>query len=148
MNISPHDLYMNIAKEIAKASHAERNKVGAILVKDHNIIAFGYNGTPHGFDNTCEHQIPSRHSDNQTELATKPEVLHAESNAIAKCARSTHSCDGATLYVTVSPCLECAKLIIQAGIKHVLYLTKYRIEDGIQLLYAAKIQCNELAENI
>ena len=95
------ELYMDIAERVAQLSHAERKKVGAVLVRDGNILAFGYNGTPSGFDNACE-------CDN----ITKREVLHAESNAIAKVARSTESAEGSSLYVTLSPCFECAKLII------------------------------------
>lgn len=122
---------MNLAIQIAKASYAERNKVGALLEKNGNIIAFGYNGTPAGFDNTCEN----------VNYETKPEVLHAESNAIAKCARSTQSAEGSTLYITLSPCLECAKLIIQSGIKEVFYHEQYRDLCGIQLLEKANIKC-------
>jgi len=121
---------MNIAIEVAKASYCKRAKVGAILVKDDNIISFGYNGTPSGFDNTCECEDEDK---------TNINVIHAESNVITKCSKSTYSSDGATLYLTLSPCYECSKLIIQAGIKEVVYLTQYRNISGIELLKKAKI---------
>lgn len=124
---------MNIAFEIANMSYANRLKVGAILVKDNSIISYGYNGMPYGFDNSCE-----------TNNITNPEVLHAESNAVAKICKSTQSSDGSTLYVTTSPCFECAKLIIQAGIKNVYYKTMYRNENGIELLKKAKINVYEI----
>src|SRR5690242_14003254 len=107
--------YMSLALTIAESSRAKRLKVGALLVKDGNIISFGFNGTPKGFDNVCE--INGK---------TKPEVLHAESNAITKCAKSTMSSEGATLYTTDSPCFECAKLIIQSGIVRVVYEREFR----------------------
>ena len=111
-------------------SYCMRRKVGALLVKDKMIISDGYNGTPAGFENVCEDE----------NNITKPYVLHAEANAITKVAKSNNSSDGATLYVTASPCLECAKLIIQAGIKRVVYGEKYRIDDGIRLLQRAGIE--------
>ena len=111
--------YMRMAEELAKLSYAERKKVGCLIVKDTQIIAEGYNGTPTGFDNACEYYS---HVD---EIYTKPEVLHAESNAITKLARSTNSSSGSTLYVTLAPCFECSKLIVQAGIKRVVFKEKY-----------------------
>lgn len=111
-------------------SYCIRRKVGALIVKDKMIISDGYNGTPSGFENICE-------DDNNT---TKPYVLHAEANAITKIARSNNSSDGATMYVTAAPCIECAKLIIQAGIKRVVYSESYRLDDGIQLLKRANIE--------
>ena len=111
-------------------SYCIRRKVGALIVKDKMIISDGYNGTPPGFENICE-------DDNNT---TKPYVLHAEANAITKIARSNNSSDGATMYVTAAPCIECAKLIIQAGIKRVVYSESYRLDDGIQLLKRANIE--------
>lgn len=120
--------YLMICHIIAFKSHAMRNKVAALLVKDGNIISFGYNGTPAGFDNACE-----------TNGTTKPEVLHAESNAILKCATSTNSTEGATLYTILAPCFECAKLIIQARIKMVVYQEDYRDPGGLDLLHQAKI---------
>ena len=133
--------YMKIAEIWAQNSYAVRNKVGAIIVKNNAIISDGYNGMPAGFDNCCENEIHSfRPEDGEyVELMTKPEVLHAEANAITKLAKSTQSSDGATLYVTLSPCLECAKLIIQSGIVRVVYKDKYRKTDGLDLLEKAGI---------
>lgn len=122
--------YMRMAFIWAENSYCKRRKVGALLVKDKMIISDGYNGTPSGFENICE-------DDNN---ATKPYVLHAEANAITKVARSNNSSNGATLYVTSSPCIECAKLIIQAGIKRVVYSDAYRLSDGVELLRRAKIE--------
>jgi dCMP deaminase len=132
--ININSVYMNVAAEIAKLSYAERKKVGCIIVKDASIISMGYNGTPVGFDNECE-------STENNELVTRLEVLHAESNAIAKVAKSPNCSDGADLYVTLSPCFECSKLIIQSGIKRVFYREQYRINDGTKLLEKAGIQC-------
>lgn len=130
---------MNCALAISQLSKAERKKVGAILVSatGHHIIAEGYNGTPSGFDNKCEREIDGK-------LETLPEVLHAESNVISKIARSTNTSEESTLYVTMSPCFDCAKLIIQAGIKRVVYLEEYRILDGIALLHRANIEVIKL----
>jgi len=111
-------------------SYCERRRVGAILVKDQMIISDGYNGTPSGFDNICEDENGR----------TYPYVLHAEANAISKVAKSNNSSLDSTLYVTSSPCIECAKLIIQAGIKRVVYAEKYRLEDGLDLLKKADIE--------
>jgi dCMP deaminase len=116
-------VYLNIAKEIAKLSHCERAKVGAVIVKDGNIIAFGYNGTPAGMPNCCER-----------DGVTRPDVIHAEMNAILKAAKSGHSVNDGTLYLTLSPCTECAKLILQSGIKRVVYLEQYRNTAGINFL--------------
>ena len=121
--------YLRMARIWAENSYCKRRQVGALIVKDKMIISDGYNGTPSGFENVCE--------DNDV---TKPYVLHAEANAITKIARSSNSSDGATLYVTASPCLECAKLIIQSGIKRVVYGEKYRLTDGIELLERAGIE--------
>lgn len=121
--------YMRMARIWAENSYCKRRQVGALLVKNQMIISDGYNGTPSGFENCCE-------DDNNS---SKPYVLHAEANAITKVARSGNSSDGATLYVTASPCIECAKLIIQAGIKRVVYGEEYRIIDGIELLRRAGI---------
>lgn len=122
--------YLKMAAIWAQNSYCKRRQVGAILVKDKMIISDGYNGTPSGFENNCE-------DDN---FKTKPYVLHAEANAITKVAKSGNSSDGATLYVTSSPCLECSKLIIQAGIKRVIFYDNYRLEDGIDLLKRAEIE--------
>ena len=121
--------YLRMARIWSENSYCQRRKVGALVVKNKMIISDGYNGTPSGFENVCETE------DN----VTKPYVLHAEANAITKLARSENNSDGATLYVTASPCIECAKLIIQAGIKRVVYGEKYRLEDGINLLKRAGI---------
>ena len=122
--------YIRMAQIWAENSYCKRRQVGAIIVKDKMIISDGYNGTPSGFENICE-------DDNGL---TKPYVLHAEANAITKIARSGNNSDGATLYVTSSPCIECAKLIIQAGIKRVVYSEEYRLTDGIDLLRRAGIE--------
>jgi len=127
------NLYLSIAEQIAAESRAERLKVGALIVFDDNIVAYGYNGTPSGFENECEVK------NEWGETVTKPEVLHAESNAIAKCARSVHSSEGATLYTTHSPCFDCCKLIIQAGIVRVIYLENYRVSEGLELLTKAGV---------
>jgi len=133
---------MKTASSAAEMSHAVRAKVGAVIVKDNNILAYGYNGTPAGFDNTCEnyHTMIKNDGTRIIELSTKPEVLHAESNSISKVARSTNSAEGATLYVTLSPCLECAKLIIQAGIKKVVYKETYRDTSSITLLEKCNVE--------
>jgi len=128
-----NDTFMSVAELIAQHSRAEREKVGAILVKDKRIISIGFNGTPAGFPNECE-----------VDGVTLPEVLHAESNAISKCAKSAESSDGAILYVTLSPCLECAKLIIQSGIKEVYYRREYRKKEGLDLLARAFIPCIQI----
>lgn len=122
--------YLKMAAIWAQNSYCKRRQVGAILVKDKMIISDGYNGTPSGFENNCEDE----------NFKTKPYVLHAEANAITKVAKSSNSSDGATLYVTSSPCLECSKLIIQAGIKRVVFYDNYRLEDGIDLLKRAGIE--------
>ena len=129
--------YLRMAKIWAENSYCKRRKVGALVVKDKMIISDGYNGTPSGFDNVCE----------DSRDLTFPYVLHAEANAITKLARSSNNSDGSTLYVTDSPCIECAKLIIQAGIKRVVYAEKYRLEDGIALLQRAGIEVIYLNDN-
>jgi len=121
--------YLRMAQIWAENSYCKRRQVGALVVKKQMIISDGYNGTPSGFENICEEDDK-----------TKPYVLHAEANAITKLARSHNSSEGATLYVTSSPCLECAKLIIQSGIKRVIYAEKYRLQDGIELLKRANIE--------
>lgn len=121
--------YLRMARIWAENSYCKRRQVGALVVKDHMIISDGYNGTPSGFDNVCEENNISF-----------PYVLHAEANAITKLARSNNNSDGATLYVTAAPCIECAKLIIQAGIKRVVYAETYRLDDGLKLLKRANIE--------
>ena len=126
--------YLRMARIWAENSYCERRKVGAIVVKNKMIISDGYNGTPEGFENVCE----------DSNQITKPYVLHAEANAITKLARSSNNSEGATLYVTASPCIECSKLIIQSGIKRVVYGEKYRLEDGINLLKRAGVDVEYL----
>ena len=126
--------YLEMAAIWAKNSYCTRRQVGAILVKDRMIISDGYNGTPSGFENVCEDENG----------VTKPYVLHAEANAITKVAKSGNSSDGATLYITDSPCMECAKLIIQAGIRRVVYAREYRIIDGVDLLRRAGIEVEKI----
>jgi len=121
--------YLRMARIWGENSYCERRKVGALIVKDKMIISDGYNGTPSGFENICEEDD-----------VTKPYVLHAEANAITKIARSNNNSNNATLYVTASPCIECAKLIIQAGIKRLVYSQQYRLDDGIKLLEKAGIE--------
>lgn len=122
--------YLRMARIWAENSYCKRRQVGALIVKDKMIISDGYNGTPSGFENVCEDE----------NNVTKTYVLHAEANAITKIARSSNSSDDATMYVTASPCIECAKLIIQSGIRRVVYSEKYRLEDGINLLKRAGIE--------
>lgn len=131
------NLYSDIAKRVAELSYAQRLHVGAIVVKDDRIISLGYNGMPAGWDNDCEDVLVDGIS---TVLKTKPEVLHAESNAIAKLAKSNDSGDGADLFITHSPCLECAKLIYQSGISRVYYGEKYRDDSGIKFLKKSGIE--------
>ena len=127
-------LYMRMARVWAENSYCIRRQVGALMVKDQRIISDGYNGTPSGFENVCEDE----------NNVSKPYVLHGEANAISKVARSHNSSDGATLYVTASPCIECSKLIIQAGIRRVVYGELYRLTDGIDLLKRAGIEVEYL----
>jgi dCMP deaminase len=126
--------YLKMAEIWSQNSYCKRRQVGALIVKDKMIISDGYNGTPAGFENICEDE------DNKT----KPYVLHAEANAITKVAKSGNSSDGATLYVTSSPCIECSKLIIQAGIKRVVFTESYRLEEGINLLKRADIEVKQV----
>lgn len=128
------DVYMRMASTFSEMSYANRRKVGCLIVKDNRIISDGYNGSISGFPNECEDIIGR----------TLPEVLHAESNAITKLAKHGVSSDGATLYVTLSPCLECSKLIVQSGIKRVVYQEEYRITTGIELLKKAKIEVEQI----
>lgn len=127
--------YLRMAKIWAENSYCRRRRVGAIIVKDSMIISDGFNGTPSGFENVCEDESGN----------TKAYVLHAEANAITKVARSNNSSDGATLYVTASPCIECAKLIIQSGIKRVVFDEMYRLCDGIDLLRRAGVETIHLS---
>ncbi|MBQ8864052.1 MAG: dCMP deaminase family protein [Rikenellaceae bacterium] len=122
--------YLRMARIWAENSYCVRRQVGALIVKDKMIISDGYNGTPSGFENICEDDMGK----------TKPYVLHAEANAITKVAKSANNCDGATLYITASPCIECAKLIIQAGIRRVVYCDAYHSQDGLELLRRVGIE--------
>lgn len=126
--------YLKMAMIWSQNSYCKRRQVGALLVKEKMVISDGYNGTPSGFENICEDE--NNH--------TKPYVLHAEANAITKVAKSNNSSDGATLYVTSSPCIECSKLIIQAGIKRVVFTESYRLDDGINLLKRANIEVKQV----
>lgn len=147
-------VFINIAKEVATLSHCVRSKVGAVLVKDGNIISFGYNGTPSGIDNCCEVRSymdaesaaymnpewieltwPLKDEDgHRYKLQTKSTVIHAESNAILKAAKSGYAVEGSTLYLTLSPCLDCCKLVLQSGVTRVLYLNNYRNLEGVEFL--------------
>ena len=128
--------YLRMARIWAENSYCRRRQVGALLVKDQMIISDGYNGTPAGFTNVCEDEDGS----------TKPYVLHAEANAITKVARSGNSSEGSTLYITASPCMECSKLIIQAGIKRVVFNELYRLSDGLDLMANAGVECIHISE--
>lgn len=135
--------YMRMAYVWAENSYCKRRQVGALLVKDKMIISDGYNGTPVGFENICEDE----------QGLTKPYVLHAEANALTKVARSHNSSEGATMYVTTSPCIECAKLMIQSGVRRVVYAEEYHVTDGIDLLRRAGVEvcklenCNKQQDN-
>ncbi|CAB4124332.1 ComEB Deoxycytidylate deaminase [uncultured Caudovirales phage] len=157
-------LYFDLAIRISELSYGERLKVGAVIVKDHRILSYGYNGTPAGFDNCCEDKVycndetmlpeeiiinfPYRessysHNDSRYKLVSKPEVLHAELNAIAKIAKHGDSCEGSSLFVTHSPCIECSKIILQSGITSVYYKEAYRLDDGIRLLRKGNVNVYE-----
>jgi dCMP deaminase len=136
-------LYMDWARRVSELSHARRLHVGAVIVKDDTVISYGYNGMPAGWDNNCEDETYQEDGFHVT-LKTKPEVLHAESNAIAKLAKSTNSGLNADLFVTHGPCLECAKLIFQSGIRRVFYAEDYRDDSGIQFLYKSGIEINKV----
>jgi len=136
-------LYMDWAKRCAEVSHARRLHVGAVIVKDDTVISYGYNGMPAGWDNNCEDEIKWPNGDIKF-LTTKPEVLHAESNAIAKLAKSNNSGLGADLFVTHSPCLDCAKLIYQSGIRRVYFGENYRDDSGIKFLEKSGIEVKQV----
>ena len=133
---------MQTAKIFAELSHARRLHVGAIVVKDDRIISIGYNGMPAGWDNNCEDKVWDKTGD--YELKTKPEVLHAESNAISKLARSSESGDGATMFITHAPCMECSKLIYQSGIKKVYFGQAYRDTSGVEFLNKCKVTVEQI----
>ena len=148
MSLSKQDksdlIYMEMTTAWSKKSHCNRRQVGALIVKDSTIISDGYNGTPTGHDNCCENDIAKG-----TILVeeTKWEVIHAETNAILKCAKNGISCDGGTLYVTLSPCKDCSKLIVQSGIKRLVYKEVYRDGDGLVFLKNAGIAVNKLPQS-
>lgn len=129
---------MEMAESVSKLSHAKRLQVGAVVVKDNRVISFGYNGTPRGWDNNCELV------DEDGKLSTRKEVIHAEMNAIAKLAKSTESGEGAEMFITHAPCMECAKLIFQSGISRVYYKNKYRTAEGIDFLRISQVTVTEL----
>jgi len=140
---------MKTAETFAELSHARRLHVGAIVVKDDRIISIGYNGMPAGWDNNCEDETIEMYSGfegaiHRVKLKSKPEVLHAETNAIAKLAKSTESGADATMFITHSPCLDCAKLIFQSGISSVFYRESYRSEDGIQFLTKSGVKVQQV----
>lgn len=137
-----NQLYMDMAERIAKMSYAKRLQVGCVVVFNDNILSYGWNGMPSGWDNTCEHYILG-----DEEMTTKPEVLHAEANALTKLSRSTSSSLGASIYVTHAPCIECAKLIHQSGITHVYYKSVYRSDDGINFLGKCRIVVQQINDN-
>lgn len=143
------DAYMKTAETFAELSHARRLHVGAIVVKDDRIISIGYNGMPAGWDNNCEDESVELYSGyegaiHRTVLKSKPEVLHAETNAIAKLAKSTETGADATMFITHAPCLDCAKLIFQSGITSVFYRDPYRSEDGIQFLTKSGVKVEQV----
>ena len=140
--------YMKTARVFAELSSSRRKQVGAVVVKDDRIISIGYNGMPSGWDNNCEDEIGHVLDDNgytvEIRLKTKPEVLHAESNAIAKLAKSTESGDGASMFITCAPCMDCAKMIFQTGIKEVFYAEDYRDDAGISFLNKCGITVKQI----
>lgn len=137
---------MDIAGRVADMSHARRLQVGAVIVKDDRIISMGFNGMPSGWDNNCEDAVVEEFDEKfVTVLKTKPEVLHAESNALAKLARSTESGDGADIFITHAPCLDCAKMIYQTGIRRVFYRNSYRSDDGLQFLKQSGVDVKNIA---
>ena len=136
-------LYMDWAARTARLSHAKRLQVGAVIVKDDSVISYGYNGMPAGWENNCEDEIRYPDAEGVT-LKTKPEVLHAESNAIAKLARSINSGNGADIFITHAPCLDCAKLVYQAGIKRVYFGTAYRDDAGIRFLERSGVTVEQI----
>ena len=141
-----NSLYMDIAKRVAKMSYARRLQVGAVVVKDDRVISMGFNGMPSGWDNNCE-DIVEQHEDGGQILKTKPEVLHAESNAVSKLARSAESGLGADMFITHAPCRDCAKLIYQSGIKCVYFEMAYRDDSGIKFLEKSGVTVENFESN-
>ena len=139
------DLYMDWAQRCAQLSHARRLQVGSVIVKDDSVISYGYNGMPSGWDNNCEDEIVIEQDEKFIKgLKTKPEVLHSESNAVSKLAKSSNSGSGADIFITHAPCLDCAKLIYQAGIKQVYFGTAYRDDYGIEFLKKSGIGVTQI----
>jgi dCMP deaminase len=137
------EAHMKAAENYSKLSSAKRLQVGCVIIKDDTIIGIGYNGMPTGWDNTCE-EVLEVHEDGGIVTKTKPEVLHAETNAIAKVAKSTNSTDGAEMFVTHAPCLDCAKLIHQSGIKNIFYRDTYKNDDGLNFLKQCNVEVNRI----
>jgi dCMP deaminase len=143
------DLYMDWAKRCAQLSHARRLQVGSVIVKDDSVIGYGYNGMPSGWDNNCEDEIISEVDEKFVKvLKTKPEVLHAESNAISKLARSTNSGRDADIFITHAPCIDCAKLILQSGIRRVYYGSQYRDDYGVKFLRTSGIEVTQIGNQV
>lgn len=150
------DYYMDVAQRTSELSYAVRLKVGAIIVKDNTILSYGYNGMPAGWDNTCEYEtleisdavFGQPQTLNTMGLRTRPEVLHAESNAIAKVSRSTLSSDGSTMFCTHAPCIECAKLMFQSGVKSLYFKNYYRDNSGLEFLKRGKISVHHYDPNL
>lgn len=145
------DYYMKMAGITAELSYAKRRQVGAVIVRDNQILATGYNGMPAGWDNTCEepvHGFDNNGNPAVVDTKTRQEVLHAESNAIAKVAKSTESSEGATLFCTTAPCIECAKLIYQSGIKSVYYRDAYRNTDGLNFLKQSDVNVHQYPNSL
>lgn len=137
------DMYMEIAETVSKQSFAKRLKVGSIVVKDDRVVSIGYNGTPAGWDNTCE-EVIEQHEDGGQVTRTKDEVIHAEANAIAKLARSSESGLDSSMFITHAPCIQCSKLIFGAGIKEVFYRYKYKDENGIEFLKKCNVKIEQV----
>ena len=143
------DLYMDWALRLAKLSHARRLQVGAVIVKDDTVISYGYNGMPSGWDNNCEDEITLEIDEKFVKaLKTKPEVLHAESNAVSKLAKSSNSGLNADIFITHAPCIDCAKLILQSGIRRVYYGTQYRDDYGVKFLQTSGVEVTKIGNQV
>ena len=143
------DLYMDWALRLAKLSHARRLQVGAVIVKDDTVISYGYNGMPSGWDNNCEDEITVEMDEKFVKaLKTKPEVLHAESNAVSKLAKSSNSGLNADIFITHAPCIDCAKLILQSGIRRVYYGTQYRDDYGVKFLQKSGVEVTQIGNQV
>jgi dCMP deaminase len=143
------DLYMDWASRLAKLSHARRLQVGAVIVKDDTVISYGYNGMPSGWDNNCEDEVTVEMDEKFVKaLKTKPEVLHAESNAVSKLAKSSNSGVNADIFITHSPCIDCAKLILQSGIRRVYYGTQYRDDYGVKFLQKSGVEVTQIGHQV